>query len=180
MSSLKPRFNHATVVAYLALFVALGGSAYAAATITSRDIVNGSITGADIRTGSVKSADVSGITGADLGAGAPWTLRSPDRRFSLSVSNSGITMQGPSSKVTLDATTVAVEGTARTEVRSSGQVQVQGATVQVGGLIGLNGTCAPVANAQAIQPHAHVVSPEGGTTSTYQPPPAAFTNVLAC
>ena len=35
-----PRFNYANVTATLALFVALGGSAYAAATVTGRDVRN--------------------------------------------------------------------------------------------------------------------------------------------
>jgi hypothetical protein len=44
MSSLRPPISHTTVVAYLALFVALGGTTYAAATRTGRDIENGTIT----------------------------------------------------------------------------------------------------------------------------------------
>ena len=174
MSSLKPQINHTTVVAYLALFVALGGSAYAAATITGRDVVNASLTGADIRNGSVRTADVQGITGRDLGAGAPWTLRSPDGRFSLAVDNNGVTMQGPSSRVAVEAAGVTVEGTAATEIRSSGPVQLQGAVIQ------LNGSCAPVANASAIMSHFHIAPGEGGPTSAYQGTPPGFNTVLAC
>lgn len=45
MSKRRLRVNHSTAVAYLALFVALGGSAYAAARIDGRLIVNRSIPG---------------------------------------------------------------------------------------------------------------------------------------
>jgi hypothetical protein len=38
-----------TVVAYLALFAALGGSAYAAVTVTGKDIKNGTVTGKDVK-----------------------------------------------------------------------------------------------------------------------------------
>ena len=37
-----------TAVACLALFAALGGSAYAAVTITGKDIQNGTVTGKDV------------------------------------------------------------------------------------------------------------------------------------
>ncbi len=40
--------SHSTVVAYLALFVALGGSAYAVSKIDSGDIKNRSIKGKDV------------------------------------------------------------------------------------------------------------------------------------
>jgi hypothetical protein len=41
--------RHGTVVAYLALFVALGGTAFAAMKITSRDIKNGTIRSVDVK-----------------------------------------------------------------------------------------------------------------------------------
>lgn len=69
------------LVAYLALFVALGGTAYAAATITSSDqlgddvvtsraVKNGTITGADLAFGSVGSAVIAdgSVTKSDLHA----------------------------------------------------------------------------------------------------------------
>jgi hypothetical protein len=52
------RPSHAVVVAYLALFVALGGSSYAAVTITGAQVRNSSLTGRDIHDGSLKGADV--------------------------------------------------------------------------------------------------------------------------
>jgi hypothetical protein len=60
------RPSHATVVAYLALFVALGGSSYAAVTITGRDVRDGSLTGRDIRNNSLTGRDVRDITGRDV------------------------------------------------------------------------------------------------------------------
>ena len=41
--------RHGTAVAYLALFVALGGSAYAAVTVTGKNITDGTITGRDVK-----------------------------------------------------------------------------------------------------------------------------------
>ena len=51
--------TYANVMATAAVFVVLGGSAYAAqAAITGADVRNGSLTGQDIRNGSVASADI--------------------------------------------------------------------------------------------------------------------------
>ena len=41
--------RHGTAVAYLALFAALGGSAYAAVTVTGKQIRDGTITGKDVK-----------------------------------------------------------------------------------------------------------------------------------
>jgi hypothetical protein len=56
------------VVALIALFVAMGGVGYAAATIGSAQIKNNSIRGKDIRNSSVTGKDVknSGLTGKDV------------------------------------------------------------------------------------------------------------------
>lgn len=43
------RPSHATVVAYLALFVALGGSSYAALKVTGRNVPKDALSGADIK-----------------------------------------------------------------------------------------------------------------------------------
>ena len=61
--------GHATLVAYLALFFALTGSAYAAATIGSADIKDNSLISADLKDGSaVKGVDVvdNSLTGDDV------------------------------------------------------------------------------------------------------------------
>jgi hypothetical protein len=76
------RLNHATVIAYVALFTALGGTAYAVATVTGADIVDESVTGADIKNGSLGAGDIGAsaignpqiapgaVTGSKIGEGA--------------------------------------------------------------------------------------------------------------
>ena len=66
------RPTYAGVTATLALFVALGGSSYAAVKITSADVRNGSLTGSDIRNGSLKGRDVDNgaLSGSDLKNGS--------------------------------------------------------------------------------------------------------------
>jgi hypothetical protein len=73
----KPTPKYANVTATLALFVALGGTSYAAATISGSDVQNGSLTGSDIRNESLKSRDVDNgsLTGGDLKNGS---LRAAD------------------------------------------------------------------------------------------------------
>ena len=53
------RGRHTTVVAYLALFAALGGSAYAAVTVTGKQIQDGTITGKDVKNRSLATAKLS-------------------------------------------------------------------------------------------------------------------------
>jgi hypothetical protein len=55
-------------VALLALFVALGGSSYAALSVNSRQIVNNSVRSKDLRNNDVRAADVrdNSLTGADI------------------------------------------------------------------------------------------------------------------
>jgi hypothetical protein len=171
----RKRINHTTVVAYLALFVALGGSAYAAATITGADIVDRSLTGVDVRNGTIRSADVVGIQGDDLGPGDPWTLRSPNRRFSVSVTNAGVRIQGPGSSVVVDNTGVSVDGAATTEISA-------GATLRLNGsLIHLNGACGQLADASKVFQHVHSVDGNPGATGPAQgAPPSVSSTVFAC
>jgi hypothetical protein len=49
---LRPRITYANVVATLALFVALGGSAYAVSKITGADVQDRSLTSRDLRSNS--------------------------------------------------------------------------------------------------------------------------------
>jgi hypothetical protein len=60
------RPSHAVVVAYLALFVALGGSSYAAITVTGKNVKNSSLTGKDIKNNSVTGSDVKSIKTGDV------------------------------------------------------------------------------------------------------------------
>jgi len=64
---------HTTVAAYVALFLALGATAWAAATVGSDDVVNNSLKSADLKNnGGVKTADVRNrsLGGADVGNGS--------------------------------------------------------------------------------------------------------------
>lgn len=55
---MKVRNGHALGVAYLALIVALGGSAYAMANIRSSDIVDNQVKSVDVRNNSLKGKDI--------------------------------------------------------------------------------------------------------------------------
>jgi hypothetical protein len=66
LARLRHRLSYANVVATVALFVALGGSAVAATLITGKDVKDESLTGDDIRNESIKSKDVSKLKATDL------------------------------------------------------------------------------------------------------------------
>jgi hypothetical protein len=55
---LRSRLSYANVMATVAVFIALGGTSYAAITIGGKNVRNGSLTGADVKTGSLTSSDV--------------------------------------------------------------------------------------------------------------------------
>jgi hypothetical protein len=57
------------VVAYLALFVALGGSSYAAIKVTGRDVKDNSLSGRDVRNNSLTGRDVKRLTSRDVANG---------------------------------------------------------------------------------------------------------------
>ena len=59
MQPLRSRLTYSNVVATLALFVALGGSSYAALRITGHDVVNSSLTGSDIKDSSIRARDLA-------------------------------------------------------------------------------------------------------------------------
>ena len=69
MRRLATRVSYANVVSTLALFLALGGSAGAAAVITSRDVRDGSLTSRDVKDHSLRAAD---LRTSDLPAGPRW------------------------------------------------------------------------------------------------------------
>jgi hypothetical protein len=61
MHRFRPHLNHATAVAYLALFVALGGGAYAATqlpanSVGTKQLKNGAVTHAKLRHGSLSAS----------------------------------------------------------------------------------------------------------------------------
>jgi len=53
-----PRPRHATVVAYLALFAALGGSAYAVSKVRTHDLKRGAVTSAKIKNRTIAAEDL--------------------------------------------------------------------------------------------------------------------------
>jgi hypothetical protein len=64
MRRFRPHLNHATAVAYLALFVALGGGAYAATqlpanSVGTRQLKNGAVTPAKLKHGSLSASSTS-------------------------------------------------------------------------------------------------------------------------
>jgi hypothetical protein len=71
----RPR--HATVVAYLALLTAVGGSAYAASRIGTNDLRDGAVTSVKIKNGNVKGKDLKRpivrVVRHELGVGDPNT-----------------------------------------------------------------------------------------------------------
>jgi hypothetical protein len=62
--------RHTTAVAYVALFAALGGSAYAAVTVTGQQIKDGTITGKDVKNRSLGAGELSRTALASL-SGTP-------------------------------------------------------------------------------------------------------------
>lgn len=70
LAKIRSQMNYSNVVASLALFLALGGTSYAAVTISGANIKNGTITGIDLKNGSVGPADVASLTSADIKDGS--------------------------------------------------------------------------------------------------------------
>jgi len=58
LSRLRSGLTYANVVSTLCLFIVLGGSAYAAAKITGKDVKNSSLTGKDVKNASLTGVDV--------------------------------------------------------------------------------------------------------------------------
>jgi hypothetical protein len=56
----------ANVVSLIALFVALGGSSYAALTVTGRNVKNSSLTGRDVKNNSLTGSDVKNLRSVDI------------------------------------------------------------------------------------------------------------------
>jgi hypothetical protein len=59
---LRGSLSYANVMSTIAVVIALGGTAYAAATITGADVVDESLTGADILNKSVQGGDLAGAS----------------------------------------------------------------------------------------------------------------------
>jgi len=61
--------RHGTAVAYLALFAALGGSAYAAVIVTGKNIKDGTVTGRDVKNRSLGTSELSPTALSSLAGG---------------------------------------------------------------------------------------------------------------
>ena len=77
LARLRPRLTFSNVVACLALFVALGGSSYAALKVTGRTVEDGSLSGRDVRNNSLTGRDIRGLTAVDFTGGLPAGPRGP-------------------------------------------------------------------------------------------------------
>jgi hypothetical protein len=72
MQRLRSKLSFANVTAFIALFVALSGAAYAANSVNGKDIINGSITGKDIKKASIPLTALKKLpVGTPGPAGAP-------------------------------------------------------------------------------------------------------------
>lgn len=77
LANLRSRLTYANVMATVAVFVALGGSSYAALRITGKNVPKDALTGADIknltgkdvRNNTLTGADVKSLTSADIANG---------------------------------------------------------------------------------------------------------------
>lgn len=71
LSKLRARLSYANVIATLALFVALGGSSYAAIKVTGKNVRDSSLSGRDIKNSTLTSSDVKNrsLLAADFRAG---------------------------------------------------------------------------------------------------------------
>jgi len=67
---LRSRLTYANVVATLALFIALGGSSYAALTVTGKNVRNSSLTGKDVKNNSLTGSDVKRLKSGDVSDGS--------------------------------------------------------------------------------------------------------------
>ncbi len=72
---LRTRLTYANVMATLALFVALGGTAYAVDTVRSSDIVDNEVYSADVRNDNLAGG---GLTSGDIANGSMTTLEIRD------------------------------------------------------------------------------------------------------
>ena len=75
----RRRPQPALVISLVALFVALGGTSYAAISITGSNVRNGSLSGADIKNGSIRGTDVrnGSLTAGDLTPTTVASLQGP-------------------------------------------------------------------------------------------------------
>ena len=69
IQAMRKRLTYANVMATLAVFIALGGSSYAALTITGRDVANNSLTYKDLKRNTLGSSRIKESTTRHRAAG---------------------------------------------------------------------------------------------------------------
>jgi hypothetical protein len=76
LTMIRSHASFSNVVALLALFIALGGTSYAATKIGSKQIRNNSVRGVDIKNRTIKSRDIArGVIGTTLQSSAAQVVR---------------------------------------------------------------------------------------------------------
>ncbi len=98
----RVRVSPAMVVALVALFMAMGGTAFAQALIGGDDIIDGSITGADVKNNSLNTKDVAGLRGVDIRNGSITTkdIRDGTLKDEDIAGVSGAKVEGPVAEAT--------------------------------------------------------------------------------
>jgi hypothetical protein len=138
---IRSRLSYANVMATVAAFMAMGGSAYAALEITGEDVENGTLRGIDVRNQSLTGIDVRKLTRKDFKGGRLHTAANTDI-------------------VQKDAT-VGGDGTG-----IAAAVCPSGKLVTGGGYEGADNTTAPVRDSFPAALNAWIVFVEGGTPGT--------------
>jgi hypothetical protein len=141
-----PRLTYGGVTATIALFVALGGSSYAALTITGGNIRNGTVTGSDVKNESVKGRDIDNgtLTGSELKNGSVTSSDIADASLVAADFTAGELPAGPTGPRGPAGPTHVVARRTDTVLGTSGGAAVAEASclpgeVAVGGGAGTNG-----------------------------------------
>ena len=111
LSAVGARLSYANVVATLALFVALGGSSYAALSITTKDVKNRSLKGGDLRKNTITGAEVNE---SKLG-------RVPRARTATNAATADVSKSSGTATTAGSATTAALADTAKDSQALAGQ-----------------------------------------------------------
>lgn len=99
MQRLRSKLSFANVTAFAALFIALGGGAYAAGTINGGNIINGTITGKDIKKGSIPLTALKKLpVGTPGPAGAPGAPGAPGSALAYGHVNADGSLDAANSK----------------------------------------------------------------------------------
>ena len=119
MPRLKSRLTFANVCSFLALLIALGtGSAYAANTVFSTDIVDGEVKTADLANNSVRSNKIGAgqVANADLGDGAVTSTKLGDGSVTNFKLGSGVVTHSKLGASSIDGSNVAAESLSLSDI----------------------------------------------------------------